>query len=155
VIGQITTGSENDLHAATGLARVMVANLGMGEAIGRVAVGQKSGEVFLGRDFTKMQEVSPATLEKVDGEIRTLLERAEAEATHLLERNRAVLERLAGALYEAESLSGSRLASLLADVRPHAEVPDGNGKATAAFLAAFTGAAAEPVRDRPPFLVGD
>ncbi len=149
VIGQITTGSEGDLHNATTLARVMVANLGMGEAIGRVAVGQKSGEVFLGRDFTKMQEVSPATLEKVDGEIRALLERAEAEATRLLRLNRDVLERLARDLYDAETMSGPKLQELLAHVVPEEEaLPEGEHQVdltdTAArdvFLGAFTRAA--------------
>ncbi len=114
--GQITTGCEGDLHAATGLARTMVANLGMGEAIGRVALGQKSGEVFLGRDFTKMQEVSPATLQLVDQEIQALLGRAEQEALKLLGDNRSVVEAIAHELYESETLSGARLEGLLAQV---------------------------------------
>jgi cell division protease FtsH len=116
VFGEVTTGCEGDLHAASGLARTMVANLGMGRTLGRVAVGQKSGEVFLGRDFTKMQEVSPATLEAVDREIRTLLEQAEADALAILRANRAVVDRIASTLAERETLSGPALDAMLAGV---------------------------------------
>ena len=103
---------------ATQLARSMVANLGTGESIGRVAIGQKSGEVFLGRDFTKMQEVSPATLEAVDREVRTLLGHAETAAIDILTANRGLVERVATTLYEVETLSRPMLDELLAQVRP-------------------------------------
>jgi cell division protease FtsH len=117
VFGETTTGSEGDLRSATSVARAMVATFGMGEALGRVAVGQKSGEVFLGRDFTQMQNISPATLEAVDGEVRTLLDAAEAKATAILRANRTIVEAIVAHLLEHETFSGSALDALLATVR--------------------------------------
>jgi len=137
VFGEITTGSEGDLHTATQLARSMVANLGMGESIGRVAIGQKSGEVFLGRDFTKMQEVSPATLEAVDREVRVLLGHAETAAIDILTANRDLVEQVATTLYEVETLSGPMLEALLAQVKtvaPHRLASEVRGPAWSSEL---------------------
>jgi len=117
VFGETTTGSEGDLRSATSVARAMVATFGMGEALGRVAVGQKSGEVFLGRDFTQMQNISPATLEAVDGEVRTLLDAAEAKATAILRANRVIVETIVAHLLDHETFSGAELDALLATVR--------------------------------------
>jgi cell division protease FtsH len=114
--GEVTTASEGDLRQATSIARAMVATFGMGHALGRVAVGQKSGEVFLGRDFTKMQEIAPATLEAVDAEVRSILEQAEGDATQLLQVNRTIVEEIAEQLLEIETLSGATLDEKLARV---------------------------------------
>ncbi|HEX9695679.1 MAG TPA: ATP-dependent zinc metalloprotease FtsH [Actinomycetota bacterium] len=118
VLGVTTTGSEGDLRQATSIARAMVATFGMGHSLGRVAVGQKSGEVFLGRDFTKMAEVAPATLEAVDREVRAILEHAEEEATSILRANRAAVESIVAALMEHETLSGPGLTGILDRVKP-------------------------------------
>jgi cell division protease FtsH len=115
-LGEITTGSEGDLRAATQIARNMVATFGMGETLGRAAIAHKAGEVFLGRDFAKMQEVSPATLEAVDREIHVILDRAESQARQALERNRAVADEIRDTLLERETLSGPELAALLGRV---------------------------------------
>ncbi len=117
-LGELTTGSEGDLRTATSLARAMVATFGMGQSLGRVAVGQKSGEVFLGRDFTKMQEVSPATLESVDREVRFILEEAEATATAILRANQGAVATIVATLLERETLSGPELKAVLDGVRP-------------------------------------
>jgi cell division protease FtsH len=117
MFGEATTGSEGDLSQATQIARAMVATFGMGQSLGRVAVGQKSGEVFLGRDFTKMQEVSPATLEAVDREVRQILEGAESEATAILRTNRSLVDDVAGRLVESETLSGPELDAILGRVK--------------------------------------
>jgi cell division protease FtsH len=116
LIGQITTGNEGDLRAATGIARAMVATYGMGETLGRAAFAQKAGEVFLGRDFTKMQEVSPATLEAVDREVRAILEHAEEHARTILEANRETLNGITRHLLEHETLSGPQLQAVLSEV---------------------------------------
>ncbi|HVL89883.1 MAG TPA: ATP-dependent zinc metalloprotease FtsH [Actinomycetota bacterium] len=113
MLGVTTTGSEGDLRQATGIARAMVATFGMGEALGRVAVGQKSGEVFLGRDFTKMNDVAPATMEAVDQEVRSMLDDAEARATEIIRSNRDGVERIVSLLMERETLSGPDLAAVL------------------------------------------
>jgi len=113
LLGEISTGNERDLRTATEIARAMVATYGMGDSLGRVAFAQKSGEVFLGRDFTRMQEVSPATLEAVDGEVRTILDRAERLAVAVLQENRALLDSLTTTLLDRETLSGPELQQVL------------------------------------------
>jgi cell division protease FtsH len=115
--GQITTGNEADLRTATGIARAMVATYGMGETLGRAAFAQKAGEVFLGRDFSKMQEVSPATLEAVDREVRAILEYAEQHAVTILQTNREVLDTITSHLLAQETLSGPQLEVILGEVR--------------------------------------
>jgi cell division protease FtsH len=118
VNGETTTGSEGDLRSAKSLARAMVATWGMGDSLGRVAVGQKSGEVFLGRDFTKIQEVSQTTLEHIDKEIRQILETAEGHARSILEANRPAMEKIVALLLERETLSGAELREILDAIRP-------------------------------------
>jgi cell division protease FtsH len=114
--GQITTGNEGDLRQATQLARAMVATYGMGQTLGRAAFAQKAGEVFLGRDFTKMQEVSPATLEAVDAEVHAILDHAEAHARTILEAHREMLDGITHHLLERETLSGPELQAMLGAV---------------------------------------
>ena len=116
LFGQISTGNEGDLRQATGIARAMVATYGMGETLGRAAFAQKAGEVFLGRDFTKMQEVSPATLEAVDREVRAILEHAEDHARTILQANRDMLDAITVRLLERETLSGPELHAMLNEV---------------------------------------
>jgi cell division protease FtsH len=118
LLGQITTGNEGDLRAATSLARAMVATYGMGQTLGRAAFAQKAGEVFLGRDFTRMQEVSQATLESVDAEVRAILDHAEVHARTILEAHREVLDGIAHHLLQRETLSGPELQAMLAEVSP-------------------------------------
>ncbi|HXA28564.1 MAG TPA: ATP-dependent zinc metalloprotease FtsH [Candidatus Angelobacter sp.] len=119
LFGQITTGNEGDLRNATQLARAMVATYGMGQTLGRAAFAQKAGEVFLGRDFTKMQEVSQATLEAVDREVHTILDEAETHARTILEAHRDVLDSITAHLLEHETLSGPDLQARLEAVAPH------------------------------------
>jgi cell division protease FtsH len=73
--------------------------------------------VFLGRDFTKMQEVAPATLEAVDAEVRSILDRAEVDAKLLLEVNRVIVDEIAADLLEYETVSGAALDEKLARVQ--------------------------------------
>jgi cell division protease FtsH len=118
LFGQITTGNEGDLRNATQLARAMVATYGMGKTLGRAAFAQKAGEVFLGRDFTKMQEVSQATLEAVDREVHTILDGAESHARTILEAHRDLLDGITAHLLERETLSGPELQAMLGAVAP-------------------------------------
>lgn len=100
LFGEPSTGSEKDLRGATEIARAMVATYGMGTSLGRVAVGGKAGEVFLGRDFTQMQNISQSTLEAVDVEIRAILEEAEAQAAAILTANRPIVDAIVDQLLE-------------------------------------------------------
>jgi cell division protease FtsH len=118
VFGMLSTGGENDLDQATKIAHSMVSVYGMSEAIGPVAVGEKPGEIFIGRDLANMGNVAAATQELVDSETRRLVHEAEDTAKQIVELNRQVLEELANALVDAETLAGPALDVFLEAVRP-------------------------------------
>jgi cell division protease FtsH len=118
VFGMLSTGGESDLEHATKTAHSMVAVYGMSEAIGPVAIGEKPGEVFVGRDLANMNNVAAATQELVDSETRRLVREAEDTATQILKMNSQVLDDLANALIEAETVAGPDLETFLEDVRP-------------------------------------
>jgi cell division protease FtsH len=101
VYGDVTTGAESDIQNLTQIARGMVARWGMSEAIGPVAVadGQQDGFLLPGAPHP-----SPATEERVDVEVRRIVDEAEDEVTKLLERERPRLDALAEALLEHETL---------------------------------------------------
>ena len=117
VFGQLSTGVENDIEQATKMAHAMASVYGMSPAIGPVAVGEKPGEVFIGRDLANMGNVAAATLELVDSETRRLVHEAEQTAKRTLELNADVLEDLANALLHSETLSGPALDVYLAAVK--------------------------------------
>ncbi|MDP9101239.1 MAG: ATP-dependent zinc metalloprotease FtsH [Actinomycetota bacterium] len=118
VYGETSTGGEGDIEAATDLARDMAGRWGMSAAIGPVRITAKDAEVFLGRDLAAMQSVSPETLDRLDVEVRMLVEEAETVARERLLAGRETLTTLADWLEEFETLDGPRLAGLLAPVRP-------------------------------------
>ncbi len=102
--GKITTGAGNDIERATDLARRMVTQFGMSPAVGAMAVGDREQEVFLGRDLSQRREVSEKTAELVDGEIKRILDESYAATHTVLEENRELLESIAEALLERETL---------------------------------------------------
>jgi cell division protease FtsH len=106
VFGQdkITTGAGDDIQKATDLARRMVTQFGMSERVGVMAVGDKEQEIFLGREFAQRREVSERTAQLVDDEVKSLLDEAYRRAHTLISQNRALLDRVAHALLERETL---------------------------------------------------
>ena len=102
--GKITTGAGNDIERVTDLARRMVTQFGMSPAVGAMSVGDREQEVFLGRDLSHRREVSQKTAELVDGEIKRILDEAYAGTREVLEANRTLLETIAEALLERETL---------------------------------------------------
>jgi cell division protease FtsH len=115
--GHGSTSVNDDLHAATSLARSMVTSFGMSEALGLVTIGEKSGEVFLGASLQDLGSVGPETLNLIDNEIERLVGDAEARAANVLDRNWSTVEETATALMEHETLSGVALDALLSTVR--------------------------------------
>jgi cell division protease FtsH len=109
VFGMLSTGAEGDIEEATKVAHSMCAVYGMSPAIGPVAIGEKEGQVFIGRDLANMGNVAAASLELVDAETRRLVHEAEETAKHVLMLNATVLEDLANSLLRAETLSGPSL----------------------------------------------
>jgi cell division protease FtsH len=115
--GQGSTSVNDDLHAATNLARSMVTSFGMSEALGLVTIGEKSGEVFLGASLQDLGSVGPETLNLIDNEVERIVGEAEARAEVILDRNWSTVEETATALLEQESLSGVALDAVLSTVQ--------------------------------------
>src|SRR6202020_2365820 len=115
--GHTSTSINDDLHAATGVARSMVTSFGMSEALGLVTIGEKGGEVFLGASLQDLGSVGPETLNLIDNEIERLVGDAEARAANILNRNWSTVEETATALMEHETLRGAALDAVLSTVR--------------------------------------
>jgi len=114
--GHSSTSVNDDLHAATNLARSMVTSFGMSEALGLVTIGEKGGEVFLGASLQDLGSVGPETLNLIDNEVERLVGDAEARAAVVLDRNWSTVEETAAALLEHETLSGLALDAVLSTV---------------------------------------
>jgi cell division protease FtsH len=118
-----TTGASNDIEKATSTARKMVTEFGMSSNIGSVKLGSGSGEMFLGRDMGSQRDYSERLSEQVDAEVRTLIENAHNEAWEVLNENRDILDNLATALLEKETLDHTELAEIFKDVKKMPERP--------------------------------
>ncbi len=115
---QMTTGASNDFERATEMARRMVTQWGMSEALGTMVYGENEGEVFLGRSVTTHKNVSEATMQKVDEEIRRIIDQQYALARGLIEANRDKVEAMAKALLEFETLDADQLDDIMAGKPP-------------------------------------
>ena len=104
IFNEITTGAQNDIEQATKIARAMVTEYGMSDKLGPINVGGQ-GEVFVGRDYSKVTDVSEATSQIVDSEIRRLLDDAYAKATNILTKHKNILDQIATQLMEKETLN--------------------------------------------------
>ncbi|WP_349902642.1 ATP-dependent zinc metalloprotease FtsH [Parafrigoribacterium humi] len=118
-----TTGASNDIEKATNTARKMVTEFGMSASIGSVKLGSGSGEMFLGRDMGSQRDYSERVSEQVDDEVRALIEKAHDEAWQVLNDNRAILDTLATALLEKETLDHVQLEEIFKDVKKLPERP--------------------------------
>jgi cell division protease FtsH len=116
-MGQMTTGASNDFERATDLARNMVTRWGMSDELGPMVYGENDGEVFLGRSVTVHKNVSETTMQKVDGEIRRIVDQQYALARKIIEDNREKVEVMAKALLEWETLDADQINDIM-DGRP-------------------------------------
>ncbi len=116
VFGEITTGASDDIERATRLARAMVTEYGMSEKLGPQRFASRDGEPFLGREHGRSADHSDEVAARVDEEISRLLDEAHGRARRILEEHRDVLDRLAGALLERETLADDELDAMLAGV---------------------------------------
>ena len=119
---KVTSGASSDIEQATRLARMMVTRWGLSEALGTVSYGENQDEVFLGMSVSRTQNASEATVQKIDTEIRRLVEEGYNEATQILTEKRADLEALAKGLLEFETLSGDEIQDLLKGKKPNREL---------------------------------
>ena len=110
---KVSNGASGDIKAATNIARMMVTEWGMSDKLGMIAYGDNSQEVFLGHSVTQNKNVSEATAQEIDGEIKSIIGTAYAESTRILTENIDQLHAVAQALLEHESLSGDELKQIL------------------------------------------
>jgi len=114
----MTNGASNDIEVGTGLAHRLVCEFGMNDAMGPVAYGKRSEAVFLGRDFGSQQTCSPGTAEKIDEEIKKIVNHSLIKAKDLLVQNMAALHELASALIEKETVEGSLVKEIIEKNKP-------------------------------------
>jgi cell division protease FtsH len=114
VFNEITTGAQNDLERCTDIARRMVCEYGMTENLGPLTLGRRHGPVFLGRDMAEDRNYSEDVAEKIDAEIRSIVDGRYQRATDLLTENREILDRISVALLEKETISSEELDRLIA-----------------------------------------
>ena len=115
---KITSGAQSDIEQATKLARAMVTRWGFSEELGTVMYGENQEEVFLGYSIGRQPTISEATAQKIDAEVRRLVETGLAEATRIITEKRQDLETLARGLLEYETLTGGEIAGLLKGIPP-------------------------------------
>ena len=137
---KVTTGASQDIQQATEMARRMVTQFGMSEVVGPIAVGDREAEIFLGREVMQRREISERTAELVDTELKRLLGNAFERARAILLEHRDVLDRLAAALLERETLDRDEIL-LVAAGRPLPPMPT---------LPPAPAAGGPPVKEKPP-----
>jgi cell division protease FtsH len=118
---KVTSGASSDIDQATRLARMMVTRWGLSEELGTVSYGENNDEVFLGMQVNRQQNVSEATAQKIDNEVRRLVEAGYKDAVRILTEKRGDLETLAKGLLEFETLSGDEITDLLNGKKPNRE----------------------------------
>ena len=122
-----STGASNDIEKATALARAMVTQYGMTEAIGAIKLGSDATEPFMGRDYGHTRDFSESIAAVVDSEIRSLIENAHQEAFNILENNRTVLDEMVIQLLEKETLNKEEIAKIFKKVKPYPSRPAWTG----------------------------
>jgi cell division protease FtsH len=115
---QMTTGASNDFERATQMARDMVTRYGMSDALGPMVYGENEGEVFLGRSVTTHKNMSETTMQKVDAEIRRIIDEQYALARRLLEENRDKVEAMTKALLEWETIDSEQINDIMEGKEP-------------------------------------
>jgi cell division protease FtsH len=110
---KVSNGAAGDIKMATDQARRMITEWGMSDKLGMIAYGDNSQEVFLGHSVTQSKNVSEATAQEIDNEIRSIIDRAYAKAKRLLTENIEELHRVARGLLEYETLSGDEIRTVL------------------------------------------
>jgi cell division protease FtsH len=112
-LSEVTTGAQNDLEVATGMARRMVTQFGMSERLGNLTLGRREGLVFLGRDIMEEKNYSEQTAHIIDQEVKQITDDAYNKAIELLRNNQDKLKLLSNSLLEKEVLSGEEVKKIL------------------------------------------
>ncbi len=122
-MNQMTTGASNDFERATEMARNMVTRYGMSDALGPMVYAENEGEVFLGRSVTNTKNVSESTMQKVDGEIRRIIDEQYQLAKRLIVDNRDKVEAMTKALLEWETIDADQIDDIMEGRPPRPPKP--------------------------------
>ncbi len=115
---QMTTGASNDFERATAIARDMVTRYGMTDSLGPMVYAENENEVFLGRSVTKTTHMSEATMQKVDTEIRLIIDEQYAVARKIIEENSDKMHVMAKALLEWETIDADQIEDIMQGREP-------------------------------------
>jgi len=113
IFGKITTGASNDLQRATDLAEQMVGTYGMSDILGPLAYDKQGGGQFLGGNNNPRRELSDATAQAIDKEVRSLVDDAHENALNILKNNLSLLEDISQKILEKEVIEGDELKEML------------------------------------------
>ncbi|MEO0447453.1 MAG: ATP-dependent zinc metalloprotease FtsH [Verrucomicrobiota bacterium] len=111
--GDVTSGASGDIRMATSSARRMVCEWGMSEELGMIDYGDHHENVFLARDLGSGRNYSEATAQKIDSEVKRLIDEAYDKAKNVLLERRPALDAIAGALLEYETLDGDHIRDIM------------------------------------------
>ena len=115
---KVTTGAQSDIEMATRVARAMVTRFGMSDELGPIAYAENQEEVFLGHSISRQQNISEATSQKIDSEVRRIIDESYTRAQKILTERINELHILAKGLLEYETLTGEEIKALLRGERP-------------------------------------
>ncbi len=138
LLHHMTTGAGNDIERATELARKMVTEWGMSKKLGPLTFGKKEEQIFLGREIARHKDYSEKTAEDIDEEIRGIVTNAYVNARKMLEENLDLVEALAQALLERETVDAQDIDAIIEGVR------SGSGVVKSAVSPALEIAAGNP-----------
>ena len=113
VFGDVTSGASGDIKMATNSARKMVCEWGMSDELGMVEYGENHEHVFLARDMAAGRNYSEATAQKIDREVKRLIDEAYAKAQDIITTNRKALDAIAKALLEYETLDAAHIREIM------------------------------------------
>jgi len=128
--GDFTSGARSDIKQATDIARKMVCEWGMSDVMGPLAYGEREEHLFLGREIERHRDYSDQTAQKIDGEIRRVIDQAYDRARAILSSHRSALDAIAAALLKYEVLEGDEIKTLAGggpirdDAKPAAPVAE-------------------------------
>jgi len=120
---QMTTGASNDFERATDMARRMVTRWGMSDELGPIVYGENEGEIFLGRSVTTTKNISEATMQRVDAEIKKIIDERYGLARSLIEKNREKVELMAQTLLEWETIDADQVNDIMDGRQPRPPKP--------------------------------
>ena len=153
-LDKVTTGAAQDIRQATEMARQMVTQFGMSDAVGPVAVGDQEHQIFLGREFSQRREVSNGTAELVDREVKRILEEGYSRAQKILKGDLDTLHRMAEVLLERETIGREEVELIAAGKelpeRPPADTESASAPASPPAEKKTSSADPGPVLGSPP-----